>query len=592
MQRIRGRTDQKYVTQLTGNNQSPEPLTRRCAEDIYKAFVGYNDDFRAITRRARRNFEASDWHTAHRDGVERIDLYDAWVNRVVEQLTGQLGEFCNDMPTWIRIKSIYADIIKQDIDREFTKTFFSSITRRLFSTVGVNPGIEFVALDASPLSAVVDKTHCRIYKKCLPLASTIEQILTDYEFSVPFVDFSGDITFVCEKITLRLQQADPSQQAARIQQIETIEAVFYQGTRAYIVGRMITDHGTLPLILALRNEEGLRIDAALLYQDEVSILFGFARTYFHVDLETVIDAVAFLLTIIPAKPVSELYTMLGRAKQGKTERYRSFFHHLARSDDRFVAAPGQKGMVMAVFTLPSYDIVFKVIRDRFAYPKTTTRQDVINSYQLVFKHDRAGRLIDAQEFKKLRFVHERFDPDLLRELLEEAADTCHIAGKDLVIEHCYIERRMTPLDVYLRAAEKPKAARAVIDYGQAIRDLAHSNIFPGDLLLKNFGVSRHGRVIFYDYDELCLLQDCKFRELPQARTPEEEMEAGAWFYVAENDVFPEQFATFLGLEPALREVFVEHHQCLLEAGYWRDVQSQIREGAVLEVLPYRPRSMV
>ncbi len=575
---------------LTGKDSGAEPLARRCAGSIYEAFAGYNNDFRAITRRARRNFEASDWKTAHRDGVERIELYDIWVDRVVEQLAAQLGDFRNDVATWARIKFIYAEIIRQDLDKEFTKTFFSSITRRLFSTVGVNPEIEFVALDASPLSAVVDKTHCRIYKTGLPLAGTIRKILEDYQFSVPFVDLAGDIAFVCEKIALRLQQADRARQAARIRQIETIQAVFYQGTRAYIVGRMITDNGTLPLIMALSNNKGLRVDAALLYQDEVSILFGFARTYFHVDLETVIDAVAFLLTIIPAKPVSELYTMLGRAKQGKTERYRSFFHHLAHSDDRFVAAPGQKGMVMAVFTLPSYDIVFKVIRDRFAYPKNTTRQDVINRYQLVFKHDRAGRLIDAQEFKKLRFVQERFAPDLLQELLDEAADTCHLVGKDLVIEHCYIERRMTPLDIYLRAAEKPKAARAVIDYGQAIRDLAHSNIFPGDLLLKNFGVSRHGRVIFYDYDELCLLEDCKFRELPQARTPEEEMEAGAWFYVAENDVFPEQFANFLGLEPELREIFLEHHQALLEARYWREVQSRIRDGDVLEVLPYRPRS--
>ncbi len=327
----------------------------------------------------------------------------------------------------------------------------------------------------------------------------------------------------------------------------------------------------------------------MLYADEVSILFGFARTYFHVDLETVIDAVAFLLTIIPAKPVSELYTMLGRAKQGKTERYRSFFQHLAQSQDRFVAAAGQKGMVMAVFTLPSYDIVFKVIRDRFAPPKNTTRQHVIDSYQLVFKHDRAGRLIDAQEFKKLRFARDRFEPGLLEELMSEASETCQMAGDDLVIEHCYVERRMTPLDIYLRSSEKPKAVRAVIDYGQAIRDLAHSNIFPGDLLLKNFGVSSHGRVIFYDYDELCLLEDCKFRDLPQARTPEEEMEAGAWFYVADNDVFPEQFANFLGFEPDLRDVFLKHHRCLLEAAYWRDVQTRIRNGEVMEVLPYRPR---
>lgn len=577
------------MTRLSGQSHHPEPLESRCAAHIYQAFVNYNDDFRAITRRAKRNFETCDWHTAHRDGVERIELYDIWVDRTVHQLTELLGELRNDLRSWQRIKSLYSGIIGKDADKEFTKTFFSSITRRLFATVGVNASIEFIAIDARPLSEIATEARVRTYGDFTSLAETVGQLLADFAFSVPFAALSDDVEYICDKVRQRLQQAGDGTHAAELLQIETIEAVFYQGTRAYIVGRIITDRETLPLVFALRNEAGLRLDALMLYADEVSILFGFARTYFHVDLETVIDAVAFLLTIIPAKPVSELYTMLGRAKQGKTERYRSFFQHLAQSQDRFVAAAGQKGMVMAVFTLPSYDIVFKVIRDRFAPPKNTTRQHVIDSYQLVFKHDRAGRLIDAQEFKKLRFARDRFEPGLLEELMSEASETCQMAGDDLVIEHCYVERRMTPLDIYLRSSEKPKAVRAVIDYGQAIRDLAHSNIFPGDLLLKNFGVSRHGRVIFYDYDELCLLEDCKFRDLPQARTPEEEMEAGAWFYVADNDVFPEQFANFLGFEPDLRDVFLKHHRCLLEAAYWRDVQTRIRNGEVMEVLPYRPR---
>jgi isocitrate dehydrogenase kinase/phosphatase len=286
-----------------------------------------------------------------------------------------------------------------------------------------------------------------------------------------------------------------------------------------------------------------------------------------------------------------LFAVMGRARQGKTERYRSFFRHLSHSDDKFIDAPGDKGMVMVVFTLPSYDIVFKIIRDRFAYPKTVVRRDVLDAYQLVFKHDRAGRLVDAQEFKLLKFRKDRFEPSLLDELLTDASETVRIEGKNLVIEHLYIERRLTPLNLYLREAAPEDARLAVLDYGQAIRDLASSNIFPGDLLLKNFGVTRSGRVIFYDYDELCLVTNCNFRDLPKAATLEEEMQAEAWFYVGDDDVFPEQFVSFLGLEPEHLEMFLEAHGDLLTADLWRQMKKRHGKGDIVEVLPYR-RSLI
>ena len=195
--------------------------------------------------------------------------------------------------------------------------------------------------------------------------------------------------------------------------------------------------------------------------------------------------------------------------------------------------------------------------------------------------------MDAQEFKLLRFPADRFERSLRDELLEEASKTVSIEGNNLVIEHLYIERRLTPLNLYLREADAEDSRLAVIDYGQAIRDLASSNIFPGDLLLKNFGVTRNGRVIFYDYDELCLVTDCVFRDMPQASTLEEEMQADAWFYVGDNDVFPEQFVSFLGLEPQHLEVFLEAHGDLLTADFWRRMKKRHKAGEVLEVLPYR-----
>jgi len=291
---------------------------------------------------------------------------------------------------------------------------------------------------------------------------------------------------------------------------------------------------------------------------------------------------------MPRKPVSELFTVLGRARQGKTERYRELVRNLEHTDDRFVQAVGERGLVMVCFTLPSFDVVFKVIRDRFPYPKTVLREEVMEKYRLVFIHDRAGRLVDAQEFRHLRFPRARFAPELLEELRRETAGTVHEDGEDLVFDHLYIERRMTPLNLYVRNGSAAEAERAALDYGQCIRDLAYTNIFPGDLLLKNFGVTRHGRVIFYDYDELCRVTDCNFRDVPPATHEEDEMRGEAWFYVAENDVFPETFLNFLGFSDEQRAALLRVHGEILTAGFWRGVQQRLREGEVLEVLPYHP----
>jgi isocitrate dehydrogenase kinase/phosphatase len=327
----------------------------------------------------------------------------------------------------------------------------------------------------------------------------------------------------------------------------------------------------------------------MMSEHEVRPLFGFSRSYFHADLPAVEPAIQYLSSIMPGKPLDEIYTVLGRAKQGKTERYRSLFRHLARSTDSFVHAEGIRGMVMIVFTLFSSQLIFKVIRDRFAEPKTTSREEVMQKYRFVFQNDRVGRLVDAQEYRQLRFPKARFSPELLEELLTSASATCRVDGDDLIIGHCYMERRMKPLDVFLQESSPAAARRAVRDYGQAIRDLALSNVFPGDLLLKNFGVSRHGRVVFYDYDELCLVTECTFRDMPVARDDEDEMRSEPWFFVGASDVFPEQFLEFLGLRGELREEFLQHHEDLLTADYWRKLKACHLAEQHLEVVPYTRR---
>jgi isocitrate dehydrogenase kinase/phosphatase len=563
---------------------SRDELVHDCAQTLVDIFADYNAEFRAVTRRARMRFEDRDWHGSQRDAVERIELYRKYVTNTVVTMQKRLGEEAQERSLWASIRRRFAEIIDPLPDNEFPKTFFSSVTRTVFDTTGVDPAVEFFALDLDPLSNVKTHVETKVYVNRGSIELLVEELLADFRFRTPYRDFDRSVRTVTEELRSSLESGG---ERRTVEKLEVIKEVFYQMTRAYLVGRISGRDWTLPFVVALRNQEsGVVVDAIMLEEGTVSVLFSFTRSYFHVDLAHVGEAVKFLKSILPRKPVSELYTVLGRAKQGKTERYRELYRHLQASSDQFVLAPGEKGLVMVCFTLPSFDVVFKLIRDKFPYQKNILREDVLQKYDLVFKHDRAGRLVDAQEFRRMKFPKARLAPDLLQELLTETAATVHEEGDQLLIDHLYIERRMTPLNLYVREASREQAEKAVLDYGQAIRDLAVTNIFPGDLLLKNFGVTRHGRVIFYDYDELCLVTDCRFREVPQSRYEEDEMLAETWYYVGENDVFPETFINFLGFDPHLRDVFLNAHREILTADWWRGIQERLREGDVLEVLPY------
>jgi isocitrate dehydrogenase kinase/phosphatase len=572
---------------VTTTTATPPPETARdCARRIAEAFAHYNAQFRAITRRAPMRFDNRDAKGSQRDAVERIELYDRLVNQTIAQLRLELGPQALDRQLWSLIRTEFAALIEGLPDAEFTKTFFSSITRRLHGTVGTAPDIEFVATDLDPLGKVTSAVGTNTYINHGSLLLLFEDVLGDIRFHSAWRDFDRSVAHVTNEVVRHLKDINERRTVVKV---EIIRPVFYQVSRAYIVGRIVGREFLVPLVIALKNTDGgVLVDAVMQSEGDVSIVFSFTKSYFHVDLERVGEAVLFLKSMMPRKPVSELFTVLGRAKQGKTERFRELMRHLEQTRDQFVHAAGERGLVMVCFTLPSFDVVFKIIRDRFPYPKSVLREEVMAKYQLVFKHDRAGRLVDAQEFKKLQFPVALFAPALLDELRAETATTVHQEGDNLVFDHMYIERRMTPLNLFLRTATEAAAESAVLDYGQCIRDLAYTNIFAGDLLLKNFGVTRHGRVIFYDYDELCQVTDCRFRDLPQATNPEDEMRGEAWFYVADNDVFPETFINFLAFSDAQRAAFMHVHGEILTAAFWRSVQERLTEGEVLEVLPYHP----
>ena len=554
------------------------------AAALVDRFADYNARFRAVTRRAQQRFEARDWAGARADAVERIGLYDRCIAEAAAWLETSLGDQARDRPLWRAVRDRYAVRIAPLLDQELDKTFFNTLTRRFFRTRGVDAELEFIALDIEPTDRITHPVARHSHAIGDNPAAAFRHVLEAFGFNVPWAHIGRCAGGLARVLQARL--ADWGERPVRA--VELLDTVFYRERRAYLVGRVFGESRFAPLVVALVNgEHGLQVDAVLTERSHVAQVFGFTQSYFHADLATVGDAVVFLRTLLPDKAVDELYTVLGRAKQGKTERYRHFFRHLARrGGEALCHADGERGMVMAVFTLPSYPLVFKLIRDRFAPPKDMAREQVQAKYDLVFRHDRVGRLVDAQEFRWLRFPKQQFTPELLEELLTQCRETVSEVGDDIMVHHCYLERRLRPLNLYVREAAPEAALAAVLDYGQAIKDLARSGIFPGDLLLKNFGVTRNGRAIFYDYDELCLVGECRFRVEPQPRNEEEEMSAGAWYHVGEHDVFPEQFPRFLGLPAPLLQALMAAHGDIFRVAWWKALQDALASGAFADIPPY------
>ncbi len=553
------------------------------ARRIVDGFDRYFEAFGEITRRSRQRFESRDWLGVQQDARDRLLLYGRVVTEVTADVNGFLGEHVNDAGVWSQMKAIYAEAITPLATAEIAETFFNSVTRRVFTTVGVNPSIEFVDFRFQRLPPTSGRPPYRSYRRRKSTKKLVRKLLAKLPFAVPYQGVDEAVSRIAREIEAHWEVG-----AAPVpfEAIDVLKSVFYRRKCAYLVGRVRGGDRVMPLVIALVHTDGVRVDAVLVAETDVSILFSFTRSYFHADVEWPADVIQFLQSFLPLKPVSELYTALGYNKHGKTELYRDLQRHIMRSDDRFDFAPGARGMVMVVFTMPGLGVVFKVIRDRFVYPKKTTRAEVMRRYQLVFRHDRAGRLVDAQEYEYLAFARERFSESLLEELLAVASHSVTLRGDEVVIKHLYAERRVRPLDLYLREADTRASRRAALDYGQAIRDLAATNIFPGDLLTKNFGVTRHGRVIFYDYDELCLLSECVFRTIPEATNPEDEFSAEPWFYVGPDDVFPEEFVSVLGLSGPSRAAFLERHGCIFDADFWCDLQDRNKGGEVLDIFPY------
>ena len=541
----------------------------RFARTILNGFESYFAEFQNITLAVKTRFEQADWLGIRQATIQRIDLYKAKTSAVYEYVELIAGDDLRDFEFWRGARDIYAQLTSGHSNFEIAETFFNSVYCSALKHRKIRDEYAFVF---SPHGDMPGNDVSKVYRS-YPLEGSLSmllrRVLNDYSFSIPYEDLDRDIENIREAIQSYVApHFSPGEQGVEFQ---VLEHHFYRNKGAYIVGRIISGENSVPIVLPiLHNEAGaVYVDTILFGSDKVSVLFSFTRSYFLVDASIPSQYVLFLQELMPAKPISEIYSAMGYYKHGKTYYHRCAYRHMRSTSDKFIIAPGIKGMVMTVFTLPSYDFVFKIIKDKFTPPKEMTREQVKAKYAQVKRWDRAGRMADTQEFKNLAFARERFSDELMDELRKVAPSVLEEHGKALVIKHVYVERRMIPLNLYLRSATEEQVEAVMEEYGNAIKQLAAANIFPGDMLLKNFGVTRHGRVVFYDYDEIMPLTDCNFREIPKARTDEEEMAAKPWYNVGPNDIFPEEFALFFSGNQEARKVFDKLHRDIYEASFWR-----------------------
>ena len=571
----------------------PHRLSDPRAYDVALAMLeGFNRHYQLFSetnRAAKQRFEAADWHGQQRAQRERIEFYDTRVDEAVERLQNEFDVATLSDDTWQQVKLHYIGLLINHQQPELAETFFNSVTTKILhhryfrnDFLFVRPAVstEYIEND-EPASL---PTYRAYYPTRETLRETLLRIVTNFQLKRDFEDLGRDI----DQVLAALREAVGQVRLRANFQIQVLSSLFYRNKGAYLIGKIVNGFSETPIVLPiLHNERGLLvIDTALFTQDDLLILFSFARAYFMVDMVVPSAYVQFLRSLMPRKPRSEIYSALGLQKQGKNAFYRDFLYHLRHSSDNFGIAPGIKGMVMLVFDLPSFPYVFKVIKDWYPPQKDTTREQIKRKYLLVKTHDRVGRMADTLEYTSVAFPRARVSEELVAELKAFAPSQVEEDGDALIIKHLYIERRMIPLNIYLQDATREQIEHAVIEYGNAIKDLVAANIFPGDMLWKNFGVTRHGKVVFYDYDEIEYLTDCNFRKVPEPRNEEEEMSGEVWYSVGPKDIFPETFAPFLLGNPSVREVFMKHHADLLDPAFWQGHKDRILAGHVHDVFPY------
>lgn len=544
--------------------------------------------FKNLTACAKHVFETADWPVYQEANRKRIVYYDERVQETVGLLLEKYPDLPSKPELFEQIRQYYTEYLHFHPQLEIAETFYNSVVcriidRRFFDNRHI---FRDSLLHSRPLPVAKESVYTSFFPITSGLKSTLKQIITGFNFNLPFENLERDVHFTLQSFKESTHGiGDVYYYQIRI---DVVKHIFYRNKAAYIVGRVVGLYGQRPFILAILNKHSpdqpeksaLYVDAAIFDYDSIQIIFGFARAYFMVDCPCPSALVAFLHEILPRKYQSELYSSIGYHKHGKTEFYYHFLEFIAASKEQFCLAEGVQGLVMFVFNLPSFPFVFKVIRDRFGPGKHFDAKTVKERYLLVKTHDRVGRMADTLEYTNVVLPAKMFPKTLLEEMRKSIGLSMQEEDGQVIIKHLYIEKRMIPLNIYLQNASPEEQERLLEDYGYAIKDMISANIFPGDMLFKNFGVTRFHRVVFYDYDEVQYLTDMHFRRIPEPPSPEYELSGEPWYSINPNDVFPEELYRFIAPQKVFRDILMAKHPELASPEYWIACQNRIKQGHV------------
>ena len=556
-----------------------DTIHKQVAAIILQNFGKLHQLFSMEGKMAKERFIEKEWLEQRQAVVKRMEMPEFYKNLTVQQINSNFSQILSSKGEWAKVIAAYIEFTKPLADINPARAFFLNVTKTIFRE-------ESTQFQLPPFEEKTKKTLVLSEERCNSGNATerVVRLLQVINFPKEKIDYTQEAHFIASKIAENIDGEDNLC-------IELFPQPFFRNTHAYVIGKIKTNFKQIPFAVPLVNTmHGIRADAVLFGEESLKKIFEFTRSYFLIDTADPDLLVNYLMELMPSKQKEQLYINVGYSEYGKYLFLNAFERYLYETNEHLDSSPGTKGMVMIVFELPGFNSVFKIIRDNAKPPKETSKELVMEKYQFVAFHDRVGRLADTQLINYLRIPKDRFAPLLLDELLLESKESVTVEGDWIILDNLYMERKMIPLNLFLQQFSE-RGSEIIEEYGRAIKELAQANIFPGDLLTKNFGVTPEGRVVFYDYDEVSLLTEVNFRKLPVASDHYEEMSHDPWFHVGPFDVFPEEFIKFLIPEGPLRNYFLKDHKDLLDIYYWKEWQCLHLEGKVVDIHPYESQRM-
>jgi isocitrate dehydrogenase kinase/phosphatase len=549
------------------------------ADWILSVFDSFYEEFVKLTWAAKAAFESRDHPTAVANARRRLGLYNATVYPLADELRSGFPELKEREPLWAEIEAVYRVAVRGRYEADLALAYLHSAQRRVHhgEWKPVEYGFEGSGRVVPPENAVYERLACSW--PITPLV--IQKALQVAELAVPFCDPVRD----AELIARRVNDVLAARSGAGLRAIEMVRAGFFRNRGAYLVGRLVLKGAELkPFVIALLNgEEGVRAEAVLHAVPHVHNLCSSTEAPFQVTNRHYHELSAFLLSIMPRRPLGLHYSTIGYYHYSKVAVMYEVRRRLMHDRELLGVAPGSPGTVTIAFTSPQSDYVLKVIRDRptsgYKWDSFEGVDAVLAKYKRVHEINRTGSMLDNIVYYNLKLERSWFEPALASELLDSVTNSVQLRDGALIFKYLIVQRKLTPLNVFLETAPADRAERAIINLGFCIRNNAAANVFNKDFDTRNYGVSRYLKIYLYDYDAVEALTEMKVRTNLDRCDGEEDVPA--WFFEPGVVFLPEEIEAGLRVRSrTLRRVFRTAHADLMSVGYWEGLQQALRAGKV------------